>query len=197
MFGSHKKKLYQDGAETEGLVIKCWTEDVKARDINIRVRVKFPDDSVTEIVQRGLMAPIVGDLYQGSVVPVRYDPTDHSKAVVDLPALKERQSQADAAQQAQLEQQFAHLGERGTQSASGPAAALLAGLADGGDLKAQILRQAAQNPGSVIDLRSSPPPGDQPSDPVERLSKLAELKQQGVLTDEEFTAAKAEILGES
>jgi hypothetical protein len=196
MFGS-RKKLYRDGAETEGLVIKCWTENFEARDINIRVRVKFPDDSVTEIVQRGLLQPIVGDLYEGSVVPVRYDPSDHSKVVVDLPALKERQSQADAAQQAQLDQQFAHLGEPGAQTASGPAAELLAGLAGGGDLKAQILRQVAQNPGSVLDLRSSPPPGDQPSDPVERLSKLAELKQQGVLTDEEFAAAKAKILGES
>jgi hypothetical protein len=196
MFGSHKKKLYEDGAETEGLVIQCWTDDVKARDINIRVRVKFPDDSVTEIVQRGLMAPIVGDLYEGSVVPVRYDPSDHSKAVVDLPALREKQSQADVAQQAQLDQQFAHLGEPGAQAASGPAAELLGGLA-GGDLKAQILRLAAQNPGSVIDMRSSSPPGEQSPDPVERLSKLAELKQQGALTDEEFTAAKAKILGET
>ena len=50
---------------------------------------------------------------------------------------------------------------------------------------------------SKFDLRSSQPPGDQASDPVERLSKLAELKQQGLLTDEEFTAAKAKILGES
>jgi len=40
------------------------------------------------------------------------------------------------------------------------------------------LQRAAQNPESV-------------------LSKLAELKQQGVLTDDEFTAAKAKILGES
>ena len=35
------------------------------------------------------------------------------------------------------------------------------------------------------------------ADPVEHLSKLAELKQQGLLTEEEFTAAKAKILGES
>ena len=74
---------------------------------------------------------------------------------------------------------------------------MLAGLGAGGDLKAQLLQMAAQNPGSVIDLRSSRPPAEQPSDPIERLAKLADLKEQGVLTDAEFAAQKAKILGES
>lgn len=35
----------------------------------------------------------------------------------------------------------------------------------------------------------------QPSqDPIERLRELAELKQQGVLTDEEFSAMKAKLI---
>jgi hypothetical protein len=59
----------------------------------------------------------------------------------------------------------------------------------GGDLKAQLLQMAAQNPGAVVDLRSS--------EPVDRLSVLAELKRQGVLTDDQFAAAKAKILGVS
>jgi Short C-terminal domain len=33
-----------------------------------------------------------------------------------------------------------------------------------------------------------------PADPVERLSELARLRDQGALTDEEFTSAKARIL---
>jgi hypothetical protein len=74
---------------------------------------------------------------------------------------------------------------------------VLAGLGGGGDLKERLLQMAAQNPGSVIDLRSSQSPTGEASDPVDRLSKLAELKQQGALTDDEFTAAKAKILGES
>jgi hypothetical protein len=54
---------------------------------------------------------------------------------------------------------------------------------------------AARNPGSVIDLKpSQSPPADPGSDPVDRLSKLAELKPQGVLS---VTAAKAKVLGES
>jgi len=40
----------------------------------------------------------------------------------------------------------------------------------------------------------APPPGP-PADPVEQLTKLAALKEQGILTDAEFSAQKARILG--
>ena len=62
---------------------------------------------------------------------------------------------------------------------------------------AKLLQMAAQNPGSVVDLRSSQPRAEQPSDPLDRLAKLADLKDRGVLSDAEFEAEKAKILGES
>jgi hypothetical protein len=40
-----------------------------------------------------------------------------------------------------------------------------------------------------------PPPAAAPDDRVERLKDLADLKAQGVLTDEEFAREKARILG--
>jgi hypothetical protein len=44
-----------------------------------------------------------------------------------------------------------------------------------------------------------PPPPPAPAapaaDPIAQLKELAELKQQGILTDEEFAAQKAKILG--
>jgi len=40
-----------------------------------------------------------------------------------------------------------------------------------------------------------PPPAAAPSaDPVERLTELAQLRDRGILTDEEFAAAKAKVL---
>jgi len=46
--------------------------------------------------------------------------------------------------------------------------------------------------------QQAPPPPPAPaapsSDPIERLNELANLKNQGLLTDEEFTAAKAKLL---
>ncbi|HEX4109720.1 MAG TPA: SHOCT domain-containing protein [Solirubrobacteraceae bacterium] len=190
MFGG-KKKLYAEGAQTEGLVVGA----APSKDPGwywYTVRVKLPDGSTTEIrASNDGFALDVGD-----IVPVRYDPSNHSKVVLDVPLLKMRYKQAEAAQQAQFDAQLAHMGEPGSPAPGGPAAQALAGLGDLGDLKAQILQMAEQSPGSVIDLRSSQPPAEQASDPLDRLAKLADLKQQGVLTDAEFTAAKVKILGE-
>lgn len=206
MFGS-KKKLYSAGAQTEGVVIKA-TAEVNPLTVDpgfsVVVRAKFPDGSTTDFTQGRLrdgggylFAQSVGIPYVGQVVPVRYDPSDHAKIAVDIPALEQRQKQATENQQAQLDAEVAHLGEPGEQTAGGPAAQVLAALGSTGDLKAQLLPMAAQNPRSVIDLRSAQPPGEPPPDPVDRLAKLAELRQQGVLTEEEFTAAKAKILSET
>ncbi len=42
--------------------------------------------------------------------------------------------------------------------------------------------------------QAPPPPAAPAPDPIEQLKQLAELKQQGILTDEEFAAQKAKIL---
>src|SRR5262249_620678 len=145
----------------------------------VKVRVKLPDGSTTECKTRWPLYPSdVGYLFEGSVVPVRYDPSDHSKVALDIPALEARHKQATAAQQAQLDAQVAHLGEPDAQATGGPAPEVLAGLGGGGDLNAQLLQRAAQNP--------EPAP-----------AKLAALNQQGILTADQFSAAKAKILGES
>jgi hypothetical protein len=39
-----------------------------------------------------------------------------------------------------------------------------------------------------------PPPAAPSADPVDRLTELADLRDRGVLTDEEFAAAKAKVL---
>jgi hypothetical protein len=40
-----------------------------------------------------------------------------------------------------------------------------------------------------------PPPPPPASDPIEQLTKLGELRDSGVLTEEEFAAQKAKLLG--
>ncbi len=40
-----------------------------------------------------------------------------------------------------------------------------------------------------------PPPAAAAPDPIEQLKELASLKDQGILTEEEFAAEKAKILG--
>jgi hypothetical protein len=40
-----------------------------------------------------------------------------------------------------------------------------------------------------------PPPAEEAPDPIEQLKQLGALHEQGILTDEEFAAQKAKILG--
>jgi hypothetical protein len=54
----------------------------------------------------------------------------------------------------------------------------------------QAYQQTYQQP-----YAAPPPPPAPPADPVAQLKDLAELKAQGVLTEEEFAAQKARILG--
>ena len=42
---------------------------------------------------------------------------------------------------------------------------------------------------------AEPPPAAPAADPIEQLTKLGQLRDSGVLTDEEFAAEKAKILG--
>jgi hypothetical protein len=42
---------------------------------------------------------------------------------------------------------------------------------------------------------AAPAPAAAAPDPIEQLKELASLKEQGILTDEEFAAEKAKILG--
>jgi hypothetical protein len=62
----------------------------------------------------------------------------------------------------------------------------------------QANRWAAQEPQYQEPQYAEPPPpppaAAPSSDPVERLTELAELRDRGVLTDEEFAAAKAKVL---
>ena len=69
------------------------------------------------------------------------------------------------------------------------------------DRDAQI---AAQRQASYYEQTAPPPQAAPPppaaaappaADPIEQLKELAELKAQGILTEEEFAAQKAKILG--
>jgi len=58
-------------------------------------------------------------------------------------------------------------------------------------------QQYAQEPAYQEPAYQQPPPAAAPAatDPIEQLKELAALKNQGILTEEEFSAQKAKILG--
>ena len=161
-----KKKLLSNGAQAEGVVMKAW-RGYGAAYLCVRVRVELPDGSTGEFEQQGLWAPKVGALLDGYVVPVRYDPADFSKVTLDLPLMEQRQAELVA-----------------SQKAYGAAHA-----------ETEFDRLAGQNTGSAAGSSAGDTPAGA-SDPVDRLAKLADLRERGALTDAEFAAEKAKVLGE-
>jgi len=61
--------------------------------------------------------------------------------------------------------------------------------------EAQQAQQAQQAEQAQQGAATPPPPAKEAEDPYEALTKLGKLHEQGILTDEEFAAEKAKILG--
>jgi hypothetical protein len=59
----------------------------------------------------------------------------------------------------------------------------------------QQYQQPAPPPPQPVYQQPPPPPAPATGDVVQQLKDLAELKNQGILTEEEFAAQKARILG--
>ncbi|MFJ8741494.1 SHOCT domain-containing protein [Embleya sp. NPDC127516] len=59
----------------------------------------------------------------------------------------------------------------------------------------QAGRWAQQGEEQAAPPPAAAPPAAAPADPIAQLKDLAALKEQGVLTDDEFAAQKARILG--
>lgn len=59
MFGSHTK-LYEEGAQAEGVVVKSGWESPQQWHLHVTIRMKFPDGSTAEFKKGGLVASDVG-----------------------------------------------------------------------------------------------------------------------------------------
>ena len=104
MFDHHH--LLKHGVEGQGVVTShkeiAHDQYDSELDYSIRVRVRFPDGGETEIVHRWTKRGKVGILRVGDKVPVRYDADDHSKAILDMPALEAAHAKMIAEAEAQL-----------------------------------------------------------------------------------------------
>jgi hypothetical protein len=118
MFHKWHKRVLEQGAQGEGQVYGMTAYGTMG-DFGVKVRVKMPDGSVQEFEKGPLESRHVGVLFEGSVVPVRYDPADVSKVVLDVPALEAARSQATVGRQDQLDAAFEHLGEGGAATPGG------------------------------------------------------------------------------
>jgi hypothetical protein len=93
MFGWGKRKLLREGAQAEAVVIGLGGGKQSGALFGLKLRVRFEDGSTEEVYRRvGFHGPNELPWFVvGSTVPVRYDPADHSRIELDLPALKARE----------------------------------------------------------------------------------------------------------
>jgi len=61
--------------------------------------------------------------------------------------------------------------------------------------KQEQKQEAAQQQAAAAQAAAAPAPEPAADDPMEKVKQLGELHAQGLLTDEEFAAAKAKALG--
>jgi hypothetical protein len=142
MFGHHK--LYHEGAMARGVIIRLFAEREHhtVAHYDVMVDVEF-DDGTHGHFQERLKHADVGDCQERDVLPVRYDPRDRSKLVVDLPALEASKymPKENVGGQSQLPQ-F---------PAGGAAGAGTLGAIFGGGSMADIIREARRDPQGLRD----------------------------------------------
>ncbi len=93
-------KLLKEGEQGQGVVTKRHDQAAESGTSSFSIlfelegHVKFADGTQAEFRSEWLSSRKVGDIQEGTIVPVRYDASDHSKVVLDVVAL-EQKVQAD------------------------------------------------------------------------------------------------------
>jgi hypothetical protein len=152
--------------------------------VEVELKQKVPNDRVYH-------------LEPGAWVPVVHDPSDPSKVAVDV-AEESAAAQAAAEQRVAAQQDYMEQIKQMTgQDPNRPA-----GPADVTEALKLAQQMAEQNQGLAEWAKQAGAAGGQPpqagaaaEDPVERLERLAKLRDSGAISDQEFEKLKSEILG--
>jgi hypothetical protein len=89
-------KLLKEGEQGQGVVTKRHDQATESGThsfsflFELEGHIRFPDGTEAEFKSEWLNSGKVGDIQEGTIVPVRYDASDHSKLVLDVVALEEK-----------------------------------------------------------------------------------------------------------
>lgn len=159
------------------------TEVVWKLDVKVKPEGAEPFDAHVEA-----QLPQYTTLMVGSTVPVLFDPGDHSKVTLDMSP----QGWVDASA-AQVE------ALTGNAALGAPIKEMMeAALKDPVGFQKHAMEQAQEafKAAGFTGMPGVVQPADSSSAMVDNLEKLADLRDRGVLTDEEFARQKAKLLGE-
>ncbi|MFN8216725.1 MAG: SHOCT domain-containing protein [Solirubrobacterales bacterium] len=210
MFGRHSKKT-RERLQATGLRAPATVLEISGGHLSVttgnpqlaantevpmKVTLRIePEGEPPFEVETKLTFPQLGIPRRGGSVPVIYDPEDRDTVILDQSvegglgiaagALRERAGSEDRPD-------------------LGSVADLVEQASAGGGLDVEGLQRSlreqfgAGSAGAMPDLSAFGFPAQpREEDPVDKLAKLAELKEKGLLTEAEFNAQKARILGET
>lgn len=200
MFGKDKK-LEENGTRASAEVVKAEQSGVGvttgnpafagATEVvwNLEVKVK-PDGADPFDAHVEARLPQYSAIMVGSTIPVLFDLADHSKVTLDMSP----QAWADAA--------IASAGQMGALAGNPALAAPIkemmeAAMKDPEGFRQHAMEEAQKAFGAAGFTVMGAPQQSGEAGMVDTLSKLADLHERGVLTDEEFAQQKAKLLGES
>ncbi len=176
-------RLLREGAEGQGVITEKRVQGTETTSkgwgllFSVHGHIKYPDGSQSEFSSELLNSMKVGDLQEGAIVPVRYAADDHSKVVLDIPALEAGHEAAHQNTQALIESlQERRIAEADAQIAAGASPATTAAP-------------------DLFTVPASAPAAPAQDSVVDKLAKLADLKDRGALTQSEFDAEKRKLLG--
>jgi putative oligomerization/nucleic acid binding protein len=177
-----RRKLEQHGRRASAMVVEIAESGMSISSgqlvsgtelvLKTKLRIEPLDEPPFEVEDR-FRYPQLAIPSVGSRIAVIYDPSDHDKVMIDRSA-----------------------GGPGVQpgAAAEPRGNDPQALASKIQEAQSLARDARERAGGGF---GAPTPTAQGEDPVDKLAKLAELREKGMLTDAEFESQKARILGES
>ncbi|OCB30233.1 hypothetical protein A5675_16030 [Mycobacterium malmoense] len=161
---------------------------------NTEVRWKLslrvtPEDEPPFETSLTALLPQLSPPRPGMRVPVLYDPKDHSRVQLDRGPAATADAAIDAVTAARPDL-------AGAQVMGMPMTDVIRqAIADPGAFREEMMRRGAEMQQQALGAMRAAQP-QQGADPIDRLERLAALKDRGLLTDEEFERQKRKILGE-
>jgi hypothetical protein len=186
-----KKQLEESGKRANATVVEIAEKGMAVTrgaegvigntELALKAHLKVqPDDEPEFEVKKRFSFPQLAVPSAGQTIPVIYDPSDHDKIMVDY--------SPEAQQNAALSASGIDPGQMGDLLSQ---AQQFRAQAEDFQAQATQLRSAAEAKQGGTGMPVQPQ-----ADPVEQLERLAKLKDQGALTEAEFAAEKAKILGQ-
>jgi hypothetical protein len=199
--GKHAPAVVLEIAE-RGMSVTSGNENIVANTevvLKTKLRVEPPDEPPFEVEEK-FRYPQLSIPAAGSHLAVIYDPGDHETIMLDTSAAGAAVQFAGAAGMGGMDMEALmsriQEAQSQTQDPQELARLLREQLGTNVSVESEDSTRAAFGPAQAFPTTPAFPSA-QGEDPVDKLTKLGELKEKGLLTDAEFEAQKARILGES